>query len=1311
MGFIPSFRRRTAARELTTILLLLALTFGGWVITSTPVWSQPAEGYQVHPAFERGFSSETAYEVQVDFSVNLFNGNLSFSLPIGPRLVAEGELTYGFTLAFNSSLWRYDTIVQICDASDDGTPTNEALPASAFNAGLGWTLTGGELYAPGDFPYVDSTQWQLLSGDGALRAFHNKLHENESPSSLEEGVFYTRDSSYLRLRTRTLASRNGARGPSDIVQVVDRDSATGRITKEKTYGGDGAGLGTGALSTLDLSNLTPSYQVEYEYTDGIRTATHWVDPEDAGGLRVTLEDVDLDPATGLVSASRVAEDSVGALIATYGYDNLGRMTSIQPNDDSAFAYLYTPASGSTGARLTTRRTDGGSVLTESEARYDGMGRVIEAFNTLPHGAGRQRVATTYDELGRVETVTVPHLEGSSNPAASLTQYDLMGRACRQTAADGSVTTTRTERTTMRYSRTVPTPAGPSTSNRLETYDDHERLRVVNELSAANGSGVNTKYTYDVAGKLVEVRMNDGVTEAVVQRRTFEYDGRGFLKKECVPEKVGSGGNPGCTTYQGYDALGKASVSRDEDSAYDLEYRYDAVGRLIQVRKADCTSGADCRLQDFAYARGNVANASTDWRIDRLIRARQHNEIPDPRDPSKTLRVTVAETFAYEGPEGRPSKRTMLVTGLRDDGTGTLASSEGTYRFDLEMTYDRLGMVGDLDYPQCDERWCANFFPRTEIEHIYDRGVLSSVGPRGSPSTPYATLTYHPNGMLEKVQHDNGVEDVYSTDPTGMRRISRIRFGTAFDRSLSYQQGYLTAFGPDSFAYDPVDRLASATVSSQSQSSAVLYSYDVAGNLTNRKRDGVDFPHSVDLGSNRITDSSFVYDDSGYLNAFDGVTLTRDSLGRVIRSQGAGADRVFVYNTGGERVATYTVGTIQQPPEASFTLRGLDNKVLRRFSLAENSDGSEDWDLHEDLVYRGNALLVRLRPTSSIALERKVHYHLDHLGTARLLTDPAGAILFRRDFFPFGEQLNPSASDDGVFRFTGHERDFDGAVVGNFDLDYMHARYYSSRLGRFLSLDPAAADAKFPQSWNRYTYVLNSPLIYYDPDGLRWKTGNQYYEDIAPHVEGYKSRSMNEFSDGSTWGIIKATFAGAAADFALGSLDVLRLGDSSGRAFADPSVGTGEAALLVLQDGGRFLALSGAGGVAGRAVTRGARAADKVGTATRSASNDAQLLLPEVSRSGELTQKGLDHIVYRHFASSDAPRAGKFSPGTTARQPRSMIYETIERGQIRPNTNNRPGHIFEYDFKDQLGVDRNGNSASRLRVVRRPDGTIVTSFPY
>ncbi|MEZ5355751.1 MAG: RHS repeat-associated core domain-containing protein [Bryobacteraceae bacterium] len=65
------------------------------------------------------------------------------------------------------------------------------------------------------------------------------------------------------------------------------------------------------------------------------------------------------------------------------------------------------------------------------------------------------------------------------------------------------------------------------------------------------------------------------------------------------------------------------------------------------------------------------------------------------------------------------------------------------------------------------------------------------------------------------------------------------------------------------------------------------------------------------------------------------------------------------------------------------------------------------------------------------------------------------------------------------KYTGKERD---AETG---LDYFGARYMSSAQGRFTSPDPLLSSGRpwDPQSWNRYSYVLNNPLRYTDPLGL------------------------------------------------------------------------------------------------------------------------------------------------------------------------------------------------------------------------------------
>ena len=61
-------------------------------------------------------------------------------------------------------------------------------------------------------------------------------------------------------------------------------------------------------------------------------------------------------------------------------------------------------------------------------------------------------------------------------------------------------------------------------------------------------------------------------------------------------------------------------------------------------------------------------------------------------------------------------------------------------------------------------------------------------------------------------------------------------------------------------------------------------------------------------------------------------------------------------------------------------------------------------------------------------------------------------------------------------FTGHE------YLPWFNLYNMNGRMYDPLVGRFLSADPYVQMPDFTQNINRYSYFLNNPLKYTDPDG-------------------------------------------------------------------------------------------------------------------------------------------------------------------------------------------------------------------------------------
>ncbi len=74
---------------------------------------------------------------------------------------------------------------------------------------------------------------------------------------------------------------------------------------------------------------------------------------------------------------------------------------------------------------------------------------------------------------------------------------------------------------------------------------------------------------------------------------------------------------------------------------------------------------------------------------------------------------------------------------------------------------------------------------------------------------------------------------------------------------------------------------------------------------------------------------------------------------------------------------------------------------------------------------------------------------------------------------FLEQMLRASTTQG---YTGHE------MAESVGIIHMGGRIYDARLGRFLQADPFVQSPHDLQSWNRYSYALNNPLLYTDPSG-------------------------------------------------------------------------------------------------------------------------------------------------------------------------------------------------------------------------------------
>jgi len=913
-------------------------------------------------------------------------------------------------------------------------------------------------------PKHNYTPWP--AGEPWVLGTYSSMRAEEPGSAIESEACF--DAATGRLKRRRLQASSFGRGIHDVIVEHTRTRWSPHDIRYQvlTYGGDGQSVGTGSdLCSLTLPS-TPVYRVRHTRLYGTLARTERLGP---GGASLGLEPLDLtiDRWTGLPLTST---DPAG-LVTVFVYDQLGRLTGIRPQSggDAWTEIDYDAAAGTTPAQVTLRRrpngSPGGPILEESRTVYDAFGRVRRDERRLPGAVGWTVATTDYNAMGWVTQVTSRGRIGGGLPHGTrYLGHDPFGRPTQIKPPD--VPAHPGHDVTLDYDgiRSVSRSVSIATSlsgaearfTTEERYDHLGRLWRVREPSGPGNSLRNTDYGYDAAGRLVSVAMHDG---GFTQPRSFAYDGRGFLLSETHPEN-------GTTVYSHYDALGHAGRKRTGPAfgPFDLGFTYDAAERLIEVREW----GSGRRLKELVYGAGTSAADRSNGKIETAVR---HNHVAHPSN-GNPLDVVVTESYVYGGTGGRVSRR--------DTGLNTGQAFTQTW------SYDDLGQVTLLGYPTCKHPGAActgSPRPRT-VGFTYQLGYLTAVPGYAGP------ITYHPNGMLAEIHHSNQVVYGQGLDPHWMRRpgslwiahptesLSLVAGGEGDPPGTPHPYAYdgagnVGSWSAEEYRYDGVSRILEGRLGA---GETQRYGYDPLGNLLTLITDRGSGPQTTVLGVDRTTNrlSAATYDAAGNLTGRGGFFYQYDALSMMATMQGGGNRRTHIYTADDERIWTVEASTF--PWEETFTLRDLDGKVLRVFST---DTGFDQLAWEADYVHRDGQLLTTARVAGGG--ETRHHFHLNHLGTPLLITNPQGGTEALHSYFPFGEELNPGVDSERM-KYTGHERDLNQGGQAD-DLDYMHARYCSPLLGRFLSVDPGrGSEPTRPQSWNRYTYTQSNPLKYVDPDG-------------------------------------------------------------------------------------------------------------------------------------------------------------------------------------------------------------------------------------
>ena len=155
---------------------------------------------QNHPNLEKGFAADKMYQFGDVDHVNLFNGNVALTIPVGGSLPVSDHLSLSLTLVYNSKLWQAKETRKII--ADQLYVFSKYAPERTSNSGFGWTISLGRLIDPSEVDVnKEAKSFLYQAPDGSESAFYPTLHKNSS-EPLVTGVSdptYSRDNTYLRL--------------------------------------------------------------------------------------------------------------------------------------------------------------------------------------------------------------------------------------------------------------------------------------------------------------------------------------------------------------------------------------------------------------------------------------------------------------------------------------------------------------------------------------------------------------------------------------------------------------------------------------------------------------------------------------------------------------------------------------------------------------------------------------------------------------------------------------------------------------------------------------------------------------------------------------------------------------------------------------------------------------------------------------------------------------------------------------------------------------------------------------------------------
>lgn len=1014
------------------------------------------------------------------------NGNASSTT----RTDEKGNQTYyAFTIASNDF---YETHRQVYQGSNSGTPLEERF--TCYN-GSSENCDGNSISEPvSEADVTDSfnggsqTLTKNAYTDSGTLLSQSTLYNGSTQLTQTKNAYTITSNNLVELTSTTQYDpSNNAYTYSYFNYDETTPTATSGLPQH-TSGGSSRGNLTSAHTSAGATYLTTTTAY---YDTGMPVSTTAADggvtqySYDGTGTFVTGTTLPT-PSSGVSMSTSASYDTAsGALLSSKGvngetttfnvYDSLLRPTTATLPPGGQVAWTYSPTQNTTTWNI-GNNTANGYVLNQ----MDGYGRSVRQANFngqsgnpyyqqdtcldatgLPSfvpvtyqgsGFGSTKQCSgngasyVYDALGRVTSIKTPDgtatiqyqsravMTTDVNGVQRITQYDLMGRVAG----------------VCEISNSTLSGAAPSSC----TYN----LNGTNVAMDIGGTGFVTGYSYNLVSHITTVTQG-------AQTRAFQTDPAGRTISITEPER----GPKIPTTYTySYNSTGlqvvRARPQANQTSTGTLTHtttQYDTLGRVVSI-------GYDDNLtpnKNFYY---DQPVSSLGWS-------------QAPTNPKGYLVATSAGSgasltrsqFSYDtlGDITVAWQCTPSICG--GSNQASRPAEQAGYDLVGHLIASNDGAAGQINYGRSPAGELISMTQNSYTNSANTPNLVSNVvnGPFGPINWTLGNglqgvKSYDSSGRYSGIwicQGQNTSSTMYC--PSGDNQL----YGSTSNFSGSRSTGVCdTAMNQcQGMGYDEFNRLNVVS----NNNSKYTYSYDIYGNrLTQTSSPSGPAPnHTYDPTTNRINDGSVSYDAAGNLMG-DGIShsFTYDAEGNVV-SVDNGSTASYVYDALNRRVSSKTsAGTT----EYTYNAQGqrTSSWLVDGSATGAGNEGRIYWD--------GQQFAYRSWDGSTYFQHKSV------LGTDRLRTNYQGQVATTETSLAFGDGFSQSNSSS---KGATQENDQYAGLEHDAESSSEHAtfRQYSSTQGRWMSPDPynGSYDPTNPQSFNRYSYVLNNPFFYTDPAGL------------------------------------------------------------------------------------------------------------------------------------------------------------------------------------------------------------------------------------